>query len=77
MPEWARPTVISAATSVWNGLSTQGSVGQFVDIGKNDFVDILLGDYNRPRMVNGVFGIGSTASKDEQVKRGPPAQPRK
>ena len=50
------------------------SVGQFVDIGKNDFVDVLLGDYNRPRLVNGVFGIGSTASRDEQVKRGPPAQ---
>jgi uncharacterized repeat protein (TIGR01451 family) len=50
-----------------------GGVGQFTDIGKNDFVDILLGDYNRPRLVNGVFGIGSTASKDEQVKRGPSA----
>jgi uncharacterized repeat protein (TIGR01451 family) len=45
--------------------------GQFVDIGKNDFVDILLGDYIRPRLVNPFFGIGSTASKDEQVKRGP------
>jgi uncharacterized repeat protein (TIGR01451 family) len=52
----------------------QGSVGQFIDIGKNDFVDILLGDYNRPRLVNSVYGIGSTASKDEQVKRAPPAQ---
>ncbi len=52
----------------------QGGVGQFTDIGKNDFVDILLGDYNRPRLVNGVFGIGSTASKEEQVTRGPPAQ---
>jgi uncharacterized repeat protein (TIGR01451 family) len=50
-----------------------GGVGQFTDIGKNDFVDILLGDYNRPRLVNGVFGIGSTVSKDEQVKRGPSA----
>jgi uncharacterized repeat protein (TIGR01451 family) len=49
------------------------SVGQFVDIGKNDFVDILLGDYSRPRLVNSVFGIGSTASRDEQVKRGPSA----
>ena len=48
-----------------------GGVGQFVDIGKNDFVDILLGDYNRPRLVNPVYGIGSTASRDEQVKRGP------
>lgn len=48
-----------------------GSVGQFVDIGKNDFVDILLGDYNRPRLVNSVYAIGSTASKDAQVKRGP------
>jgi uncharacterized repeat protein (TIGR01451 family) len=48
-----------------------GSVGQFVDIGKNDFVDILLGDYNRPRLVNSVFAIGSTASKDQQVRRGP------
>jgi uncharacterized repeat protein (TIGR01451 family) len=47
--------------------------GQFVDIGKNDFVDILLGDYSRPRLVNCFFGIGSTASKDEQVKRGPSA----
>ena len=48
-----------------------GGVGQFVDIGKNDFVDLLLGDYNRPRLVNPVYGIGSTASRDEQVKRGP------
>ena len=54
----------------------QGSVGQFTDIGKNDFVDILLGDYNRPRLVNAVFGIGSTASKDEQVKRSPASQAR-
>jgi uncharacterized repeat protein (TIGR01451 family) len=53
--------------------SIAGGVGQFTDIGKNDFVDILLGDYNRPRLVNAVFGIGSTASKDEQVKRGPSA----
>ena len=49
----------------------QGSVGQFTDIGKNDFIDIILGDYSRPRLVNAVLGIGSTASKDEQVKRGP------
>jgi uncharacterized repeat protein (TIGR01451 family) len=49
----------------------QGSVGQFTDIGKNDFVDMVLGDYNRPRLVNAVFGVGSTASRDEQVKRSP------
>ena len=55
-------------------LIAQGSVGQFTDIGKNDFVDILLGDYNRPRLVNAVFGVGSTVSKDEQVKRSPAAQ---
>jgi uncharacterized repeat protein (TIGR01451 family) len=53
---------------------TQGGVGQFVDIGKNDFVDVLLGDYNKPRLVNGVFAIGSTGSKDVQVKRGPSTQ---
>ena len=49
---------------------TPGSAGQFVDVGKNDFVDVLLGDYNRPRLVNPVFAIGSTVSKGEQVKRG-------
>ena len=48
-----------------------GCVGQFVDIGKNDFVDIILGDYNKPRLVNPVFAIGSTTSKYAQVKRGP------
>ena len=26
----------------------RNGVGQFVDIGKNDFVDVLLGDYNGP-----------------------------
>ncbi len=46
-----------------------GSVGQFNDVGKTDFVDILLGDYNRPRIVNCAFAIGSTASKDVQVKQ--------
>ncbi len=51
----------------------QGSVGQFVAVGKNDYLDVLLGDFNRPGIVNSTFAIGSTSGKDEQLTRGTPS----
>ena len=37
------------------------SVGQFVDIQHNGWVDLLLGDFNSPHKVNNVIAIGSTS----------------
>src|SRR3989304_4282928 len=51
----------------------QGSVGQFVDVGKNNFVDVLLGDFNSPRIVTSSFAIGSPSGKDVQLTRGTPS----
>jgi uncharacterized repeat protein (TIGR01451 family) len=50
-----------------------GSAGQFVAVGKNDCLDVMLGDFNGPRIVNNTFAIGSTSGKDEQLTRGTPS----
>jgi len=69
-----RPTVFFAATSVWNGLSPRAEWGNSSISAKTISWMFCLGDYNRPRLVNCVFGIGSTASKDEQVNADRPTQ---
>ena len=48
-----------------------GSVGQFVAIQQNGWVDLLVGDFNRPRKVTNTFAIGSTSRNYERVLRGP------
>ena len=48
-----------------------GSVGQFVAVGENGFVDLLLGDFTRPRKVTNTFAIGSTSRRNERVPWGP------
>ena len=37
------------------------SIGQFVDVQKNGWVDLLLGDFNSPHKVNNKIAIGSTS----------------
>jgi uncharacterized repeat protein (TIGR01451 family) len=48
----------------------QGSVGHFVSVGENGFVDILLGDFNRPRKIDNSFTIGSTLRNNIRLNRG-------
>ena len=47
-----------------------GSVGQFVAVGEDGLVDLLLGDFNRPRKITNVFAIGSTARSNIRLNRG-------
>ena len=49
-----------------------GGVGHFVAVGKNGPVDLLLGDFNRPRKVDNTFAVGSTSRKYLQLDRGTP-----
>jgi uncharacterized repeat protein (TIGR01451 family) len=49
-----------------------GSVGQFAAVQDNGWVDILLGDFNRPRIVNHALAIGSTSRESVCLNRGPP-----
>ena len=47
-----------------------GGVGHFVAVGKNGPVDLLLGDFNRPRKLDNTFAVGSTSRKYLQLDRG-------
>ena len=47
-----------------------GCVGQFVAVGENGITDLLVGDFNRPRIVRNTFAVGSTTRRPEQVHRG-------
>ena len=38
-----------------------GGVGQFVAVEENGLVDLLLGDFNRPRKITNTFAVGSTS----------------
>ena len=49
-----------------------GSVGQFLAVEDNGWVDFLLGDFNRPRIVNNAFAIGSTSRESMSLNRGTP-----
>jgi len=46
--------------------------GHFVDVGRNTFVDWLVGDFNRPRKVDNTYAIGSTSRQDVLLDRGTP-----
>jgi len=46
------------------------SVGQFVAVGENGWLDIFLGDFNRPRKITNVFAIGSTTRTNTRLNRG-------
>ncbi len=49
-----------------------GGVGHFVAVAKNGTIDLLLGDFNRPRKVDNTFAIGSTLRKPVTLDRGTP-----
>jgi len=48
----------------------QDGVGHFVDVGRNGVVDFLLGDFNRPRKVDGTSAVGSTSRHYLRLTRG-------
>ena len=45
-------------------------VGHFVAVGKNGPVDLLLGDFNRPRKIDSTFAVGSTSRSYLRLDRG-------
>jgi len=47
-----------------------GSAGQFVAVGETGFVDLLVGDFNRPRKITNTFAIGSTLRANTRLNRG-------
>ena len=49
-----------------------GGVGSFVAVGKNDLIDLLLFDFNRPRKVDSTFAVGSTSRSTFTLDRGTP-----
>ena len=49
-----------------------GSVGQFTDIAKTDWVDRLLGDNNPHQIVAGNYAVGSTLHTYNRLTRGTP-----
>jgi uncharacterized repeat protein (TIGR01451 family) len=50
-----------------------GGVGHFVTVQKNGFCDLLLGDFNSPRIVNSTFAVGSTSRDNVRLNRGTPS----
>ncbi|MBN2473467.1 MAG: DUF11 domain-containing protein [Pirellulales bacterium] len=49
-----------------------GGVGHFVAVGKTGAVDMLLGDFNRPRKIDNTFAVGSTSRNYLRLDRGTP-----
>lgn len=47
-----------------------GSVGQFVAVGETGLVDMMLGDFNRPRKITNTYAIGSTLRANTRLNRG-------
>ena len=47
-----------------------GSVGQFVAVEQNGLCDMMLGDFNWPRIVNSTFAVGSTSRDNVRLNRG-------
>ena len=47
-----------------------GSVGQFVAVEEGTLVDMMLGDFNRPRKITNTFAIGSTSRINTRLNRG-------
>jgi uncharacterized repeat protein (TIGR01451 family) len=50
-----------------------GGVGHFVTVQKNGFCDLMLGDFNSPRIVNSTFAVGSTSRDNTRLNRGTPS----
>ena len=48
----------------------QGSVGQFIAVGRGSLVDWLVGDFNRPRKIDATYAIGSTSRRYQHLSRG-------
>jgi uncharacterized repeat protein (TIGR01451 family) len=48
------------------------SVGQFIAVQHNGWVDLLLGDFNQPHKVNNTFAIGSTSREYVRLSGGMP-----
>ncbi len=49
---------------------TPGSVGQFVSVEPGTGIDLLLGDFNWPRIVNATTAVGSTSRSNVRLNRG-------
>ncbi len=49
----------------------EGSVGQFIAVGRGSWVDLLLGDFTRPRKIDATYALGSTSRQYERIARGP------
>jgi len=47
-----------------------GGVGHFVAVGKNRTIDLLYGDFNRPRKIDNTYAIGSTSREQIRLTRG-------
>ena len=47
------------------------SVGRFVDVQHNGWVDLLLGDFNSPHKVSNVIAVGSTSREYVRLNGGP------
>ncbi len=47
-----------------------GSVGHFVVVEQGTALDLLLGDFNRPRKISDVYAIGSTSRSNIRLNRG-------
>ncbi|MBN2578516.1 MAG: DUF11 domain-containing protein [Pirellulales bacterium] len=53
-------------------LIAPGSVGHFVAVGQVGFLDVLLGDYNSHKKIDGTYAVGSTSRQDLRLTRGTP-----
>ena len=47
-----------------------GGVGSFVSVEQGSTTDLLLGDFNWPRVVNNSFAVGSTSRSNVRLNRG-------
>jgi len=54
----------------WEWSIDPGSVGQFVAVAETGLVDLMLGDFNRPRKITNTYAIGSTLRANYRLNRG-------
>ncbi len=48
----------------------QGSVGQFLAVSRGSLIDLLVGDFTRPRKIDSTYAIGSTSRRYQRIWRG-------
>ncbi len=53
-------------------LIASGSVGEFVDVDRGTFWDVLVGDFTFPKKVSSTYAIGSTSRRYLRLTRGTP-----